>query len=236
MFLCFFFLSGWSPVTRSDAGAGSAPLCTVDPWWIFCRVRVDQGRLNNFACRIACSADRGMRRGHRPLAGRGGKERMRNRQLSSSSVVRAPAPSAVLSAVGGVLQQLFFEECLRACKLAFAGGCGLTVGLNRGVAPADVASADFKPRRPRRVADAAISTRCEPPQVWSGDTAATLVVFVFFSGGATAATADRVVAESMRQGWFQGPGCSFVCCRGLSVNCRTAGLFLDVTCNVVFPD
>lgn len=127
---------------------------------------------------------------------------------------------------------LFMCACLRACRLAMAGVCGLTAGPNRGVAPADEDSSVSRFRRSRRIAHAATSTRCTPLQVRSGDIAAACVAFVFHSGGATAAF--RAAADLSVQSWSQGLGCNFLFFRVLSVNWGTAVLFLDTSCNFGF--
>ena len=93
-----------------------------------------------------------------------------------------------------------------------AGVCGLTVGLNRGVTPADEDSSASRSRRSRRVAHAATSTRCIPLQVRSGDLAAASIIIVSPSDGAT--VAFQAAADSSLQSWPQGVGYNFFVFQG----------------------
>jgi hypothetical protein len=106
-------------------------------------------------------------------------------------------------------------ELMRVSSLAPAGETDLTVGVNRGVAPADVLLASLKSRRLRRVEDAATSTRLSPLKICSGDPAAACWCLFSPSGETTAsmqAVADLVVYRRS-----QGLSCCFTFYGVLSV-------------------
>jgi hypothetical protein len=107
------------------------------------------------------------------------------------------------------------RELLRVTALALAVGTGLTVGVNRGVAPVDAPSTSPRSRRPRRVADAATSTRFFPLTFCSGDSAVACGCFFSHSGEAEAlmqAAADLVLRRRSHM-----LGCIFLFLRVLSV-------------------
>lgn len=125
-----------------------------------------------------------------------------------------------------VALQLFpFREHMRVMS-------DLTAGVNRGVAPADAPLASARSRRPRRVTDAAISTRTFPLQVYSDDSAAPCWRLVFLSGEAHASI--QATADFNLHGRSQGSFCLFVVVQGLFCNIGTAVPYLDASCNVVF--
>jgi hypothetical protein len=131
------------------------------------------------------------------------------------------------------LQLFLLWELMQVRMLAQAFESDLTVGGNRGVAPADAALASARSRRSCRVVIAAISTRTLPPQVYSGDKAAACWCFVFPSGEVLAfmqAAADLNLHRRIR-----GLSCNFVFHQGSFCNLRTAVQVLDGSCIPVFP-
>ena len=71
-----------------------------------------------------------------------------------------------------VLKLFPVVELMRVMRPALVGASDLTVGVERGVAPADVHLTSARSRRSRRVTLAATSTRIDPPEFQSGDQAA----------------------------------------------------------------
>jgi hypothetical protein len=149
------------------------------------------------------------------------------RELRRHHGVREACRSWLLPAMERrrALLQLFLGGFLQVCVLALAGVRSLTVGTNRGDAPADVLPSGLRSRRSRRVATAAISTRWLPLKVCSGDLAAAWVVF-----DADAAAAGRAAADLVMQSWPQGSGCNFFVSQGLFCkvwnSCAVSGCFL----------
>lgn len=119
----------------------------------------------------------------------------------------------------GFVQECGFSPAVPLCVLlqvmapAPVGVADLTVGTNRGVAPADMLLSCFRSRRLRRVATAATTTRLGPLKIRTGDLAAAPVGFVFLFGGAM--TASRAAADSFVQISSRGLVCICVVSQGL---------------------
>jgi hypothetical protein len=117
--------------------------------------------------------------------------------------------------------------------LALASFSVLTAGVNRGVSPADVLSASFRSRRPRRVAAAATSTRRGPLKVRSGDLAAACGGFVSPSGEVE--LSKMAVADLHRLRGARGLDCFLVSFRVLFVIWGQLSQCLVGSCIVFFP-
>jgi hypothetical protein len=129
---------------------------------------------------------------------------------------------------------LLWRVLLQAGVLVLASDPALTAGVDRGVSPADVPSASFRSRRPRRVATAAPSTRRGPLKVRSGDLAAATGGFVSPSGEVE--LSKMAAADCVRLSGARGLDCVFhVFFRVLSVCWGQLSQFLVVFCNILFP-
>jgi hypothetical protein len=126
------------------------------------------------------------------------------------------------------LKLFLLWELMQVMKLAQASEIDLTVGGDRGVAPADAALAFARSRRSRRVVHAAISTRTLPLQVFSGDQAAACWCFVFLSGEALAFVQAAADLDLYRR--IRGLSCNFVFYQGSFCNLGTAVHVLDGSC------
>jgi hypothetical protein len=113
------------------------------------------------------------------------------------------------------LFHVLLHELMQVKLLVLAGETDLTARVNRGVAPADAPLASPRSWRPRRVEDAATSTRFIPLKFQSGDLAAACWCLFSPSGEAEAllqAAADFDLHRRSR--WH---GCTFYFFRVLSV-------------------
>jgi hypothetical protein len=138
--------------------------------------------------------------------------------------VRAPR-----SAEAGLqLLPVLFVVLLQAWRLARAGVLGLSAGEVRGAAPADVALAFARSRRPRRVDTAATSTRRSPLKFLSGDSAAACGGFFSPSGEDVAPV--RAAADRLWRRRSQGPSCYFFLFQGSFCFSGTAVPCLDCSC------
>lgn len=138
--------------------------------------------------------------------------------------VRAPR-----SAEAGLqLLPVLFVVLLQAWRLARAGVLGLTAGEVRGAAPADVALAFARSRRPRRVDTAATSTRSSPLKFLSGDSAAACGGFFSPSGEDVAPV--RAAADRLWRRRSQGLSCYFFLFQGSFCISGTAVPCLDYSC------
>lgn len=106
-------------------------------------------------------------------------------------------------------------EFLQVLLLVLASDLDLTDGVNRGVSPADTATSSLRSRRPRRVEDAATSTRLGPLKVHSVDTAAACGR-LFSPSGEVEVSVDAA-ADHVHHRRSQGPTCYFSFFRVLSV-------------------
>jgi hypothetical protein len=130
------------------------------------------------------------------------------------------------------LQLFRLLKLLQVMELAHAFASDLTVGVDRGVAPADVPLAFARSRRPRRVVTAATSTRILPLQVFSGDIAAACGGFVFLSGETRAFVQAAADLDPCRR--IRGRSCNFAFFQGSFCNLGTAVQGLDGSCTQVF--